>query len=107
MPTVSGVTDGKTPYGGMSIAMMSLDNANTQSSGSISGGGSWRWSLTWDYNSGFTGINWSDENTLGVSVSPENIDRWIYTYNMGSAFAQSLVAKGGYSDCATYEISHS
>lgn len=100
MPTVSGVTDGKTPYGGAQISLFSASNSNTSSGGSISGSMTYRWSLTWDDNNGFTGLNWIVDNF--EKINKDNV--WDMVDYYGSGIARWLVANGkdGGGACATY-----
>ena len=100
MPTVSGVTDGKTPYGGAQISLFSASNSNTSSGGSISGSMTYRWSLTWDDINGFTGMGW--DVTGFEEINSNNVmDRVSY---YGSGIAKWLVdnVRDGNGACATY-----
>ena len=45
-------------YGGAEIAMLDAGNDSTDSSKTISGGGNYTWSFTYNPVSGFTGLGW-------------------------------------------------
>lgn len=59
MPTLSGtITEQEyLAYGGAEISLMNNLNDNTTSGGSLSGEGTYTWSISWDEN-GFSGKNW-------------------------------------------------
>lgn len=103
MPTVSGVTDGKTPYGGAQISLFSASNSNTSSGGSISGSTTYRWSLTWDDITGFTGQGWKVDRFDEGDITASNVRVMIDYY--GSGIARWLVEnKPELSGvCATYD----
>ena len=103
MPTASGISDGKMPYGGMGIMLMDAGNNNSHSgSGYYEGDRRFEWSVTWDYETGFTGdgwtVRWGEMFTGSTAGTVDNDIQY-----MGSTAAIILTQNGTKSSpCATY-----
>lgn len=82
-------------YSGVKISLMSLDNGNAQTGGTVTGGGSFEWSLSWD-SRGITGISWSE---FGIQTEEEFVNMsQIEKANIAADYNRSCP------DCASFEV---